>query len=90
MKKIDLLYGFIIGVCAACIGVYLYVQFVTDYTISESFSILRQQGQLGKLIALGAVLNIAVFFLLLKINKDLMARGVVLATIILTIVTLFA
>lgn len=90
MRKIDLLIGFLMGILTACIGVYLYMTFVTDYHLQEGFLILKSQGQAGKLIALGAVLNIGVFFLLLKLNKDLMARGVVLATIILTIVTLFA
>lgn len=50
---------------------------------------MKSQGFLGKLMTLGAVLNIGVFFFLLKIKKELMARGVVLATIILTIITLF-
>lgn len=90
MKKIDLLYGFIIGIFAAFLGVYLFIEWVTDYDFFTGLSILKNQGQLGKLIALGAVLNLFVFFYLLKINKELMARGVVLATLIITVVTLFA
>ena len=89
MKKIDLFYGFIIGIIAAFVGVYLFIALFTDYEFLNGFSILKTEGKLGKLITLGAVLNLAVFFLLLKINKELMARGVVLATIILTVVTLF-
>jgi len=90
MKKIDLLYGFLIGTAAAALGVYLFMTFFTDYELVEGFTILRSQGQLGKLIALGAILNLVAFFLLLKINKEIMARGVVLATLLLTIATIFA
>ncbi len=89
MKKIELFYGFIIGIIAAFIGVYLFLMFFTEYDFSTGFSILKAQNQVGKLIALGAILNLAVFFLLLKMNKELMARGVVLATLILTVVTIF-
>lgn len=90
MKKIDLLYGFIIGILAASLGIYLFIAFFTEYEFLEGYSILKRQGQLGKLIALGSVLNLVAFFSLLKFNKELMARGVVLATLILTVFTLFA
>lgn len=90
MKKIDLLYGMIIGIIASCIGVYLFIAIFTDYEFVTGLSILKTEGKLGKLIALGSVLNLFVFFYLLKINKELMARGVVLATIILAVATLFA
>lgn len=90
MKKIDLFYGVLIGIVAASIGVYLFLTFFTNYETLEGFRILKAQGQLGKLIALGAILNLVAFFLLLKFNKELMARGVVLATLLLTIITIFA
>jgi uncharacterized membrane protein len=90
MKKIDLLYGVLIGIIAAALGVYLFLAFFTDYELLEGFAILKAQGQLGKLIALGAILNLGVFFILLKLNKEFMARGVVFATLLLTILTLFA
>lgn len=90
MKKIDLLYGLLIGFVAAFIGVYLFIAVFTEYEFLSGFSILRSEGKAGKLIALGTVLNLLVFFYLLKINKELMARGVVLATILLAVVTIFA
>ena len=90
MKKIDLLYGLLIGIVAAFIGVYLFIAVFTDYEFLNGFAILKRGGKLGKLIALGTVLNLFVFFYLLKINKELMARGVVLATILLAVVTIFA
>ena len=50
---------------------------------------IKTQGYLGKIITLGAVLNVIAFFILLRYNKEMMARGVILATIMLTIFTLF-
>lgn len=90
MKKIDLLYGFFIGIIAASIGVYCFIAFFTESAFLEGYTVLKGQGQLGKLITLGSILNLVAFFLLLKFNKEMMARGVVLATLILTVVTIFA
>lgn len=88
MNKMDLFYGFVIGFAASLVGTFLFIEFFTDYDFVEGYNILRGKGQLGKLITLGAILNIVAFFLLLKYKKELMARGVVLATIILTAITL--
>ena len=88
MKKIDLVYGFVIGLITSFIGVFLFVSLFTDYDFQSAIQATKAEGKLGKLITLGAVLNLIVFFLLLKLDKELMARGVVLATIFLTIMTL--
>ncbi len=89
MNKLDLLYGFIIGIAMALLGAYLFIEVFTDYNYHYGLIIIRSNGDLGKLIALGAMINLGLFFILLKFKKDLMARGVVLATIILTLATLF-
>lgn len=88
MRKIDLFIGFILGNIGAATGVLLFITFFTDFKFVEGLIALKSQNSLGKLIALGAVINILLFFGLLKLNKDLMARGVVLATIALTVLTL--
>jgi len=88
MKKTDLLIGVFIGVTASIIGSYVFIELLTEYNFIEGVKILRFQGKLGKIISLGSVLNIIVFFLLLKFNKELIARGVILGTILLAIITL--
>jgi hypothetical protein len=88
MKKIDLLLGVFLGFATTFIGIILFFEFFTEYSFSEGIQSMKQLGYLGKVITLGAILNIAVFFGLLKFNKELMARGVVLATILLTIITI--
>ncbi|MGL2987022.1 hypothetical protein ACSVH5_05445 [Flavobacterium sp. RSSA_27] len=89
MNKIDLLYGFIIGLAASLLGSFLFMTFFTDYEFIEGVRILKSQGYLGKLITVGSLLDLAAFGILLKMNKELMARGVVLAVFVLTIATIF-
>lgn len=89
MNKIDLLYGFISGIVLTFIGVFTFISVFTDYSFWYGIQIMQANSSLGKLIAVGAVLNIMLFFFFLKIHKDLMARGVILATMTLAIITIF-
>lgn len=87
MKKTDLLIGFIIGIAASFLGMFLFLELFTEYEFTTGITMMKKEGHLGKIITLGALLNIAAFFILLKSKKEMMARGVVLATIILAIAT---
>jgi hypothetical protein len=89
MNKIDLLTGFIIGILASILGSFIFITFFTDYTFLGGIQVMKSQGKLGKIITLGSILDLVAFAILLKLNKELMARGVVLAVIILTLVSLF-
>lgn len=89
MKKSDVLIGVLIGIASAVIGSFIFVEAFTGYHYLDGIQTFKAQGLLGKIITLGAIMNLVIFFTLLKFNKDLMARGVILATIILTVVTLF-
>lgn len=83
----DILYGFVLALVAALLGSYLFIIIFTEYTFLAGIQILNSQHQLGKLVALGAVMDLAVFFGLLYYKKDQMARGVLYGTIILGILT---
>lgn len=88
-NKIHLLYGFLLGLVLSFVGAYLYVTLLTEFDFIEGVEIIKSQNNLGKLITLGAIPNLIAFFLLLKIKKDMWARGAVLATIALAISTVF-
>jgi hypothetical protein len=90
MNKIDLLIGFAIGIVASLLGCFLFITFFTDFDFMSGIESMKSEGKLGKLITLGSILDLVAFGILLKMNKDLMARGVVLAVIIIAIITLFA
>lgn len=87
MNKKDIIIGFCIGIVAACIGSGLFLLLFTDIRSIEGLQFLRQQNLSGKVITLGAIANLICFFILLKTQKEEMARGVVLATIFLAILT---
>ena len=89
MKKIDLLIGFIIGLVAAILGMLLYITLVVHSDFISGMQIIKNQGNLGKIVTLGSILDLIAFGILLKMNKELMARGIVLAVIVLTIITIF-
>ncbi|QSS96135.1 hypothetical protein [Psychroflexus sp. ALD_RP9] len=86
----QILIGFIIGVIANLAGLYLYVYFFTDYEIEVALRLSYQDGFIGKLIALGAVLNFLPFFVFIKKKQDYRARGVLIATILSAILILIS
>ncbi|WP_339757678.1 hypothetical protein [uncultured Winogradskyella sp.] len=88
MKK-EILIGFIVGVIATAFGLILALQIfgksndwgiVIRQAISENF--------LTKLMSIGALLNLGVFFLFLKKNQDHRAKGVLIATVLVLISTM--
>ncbi len=90
MNKIDLLIGFGIGIVASLLGCYLFITFFTDFDFITGIENMKSDGKLGKLITLGSILDLVAFGVLLKMNKEMMARGVVLSVIVIAIITLFA
>jgi hypothetical protein len=85
MKKIDIFYGLIIGL----IGSYLFIIVFTPYSFLGGLQLLKFEGKIGKVITLGTILNIGMLFILLKNKKELMAKGIILAVLLLTIFNLF-
>jgi hypothetical protein len=90
MNKIDILIGFVIGLVACFLGIFLFITFFTDFDFISGIQSMKSDGKLGKLITLGAILDLVAFGILLKMNKEIMARGVVLAVICIAIFTIFA
>ncbi len=89
MNKTDLLIGFIIGILASILGSYLFITFFTNFDFINGMYAMKSEGKLGKIITIGTILDLAAFGILLKLDKEFMARGVILAVIIMTLVTLF-
>lgn len=89
MNKIDLLIGFILGILATFLGMFLYLTLIAHTDFMSGIQSMKAEGHLGKLVTLGSILDLIAFGILLKRDKEIMARGVVLAVIMLTIVTLF-
>lgn len=90
MIKRDLAIGFVIGIVACILGIFLFVTFFTDFGFVAGINSMKAEGQLGKLITIGALLDLVAFGILMKINQEIMARGVVMSAICITIYTILA
>ncbi|MCJ7758511.1 MAG: hypothetical protein MUP24_10230 [Gillisia sp.] len=82
-KKIAI--GFLIGIFANAAGIFLYITFFSEMDLEPTLTDAVRNRYLGKIIALGALLNFFPFFVFLKKNQIYHARGVVLATVLAAI-----
>ena len=88
MFKKEIIIGFIVGLIANCIGLFISVLFLgngEDIIMSLKQSI--NEGFFGKLVSIGAILNLVAFFIFIKRKQDYRARGVLLATVLAAITT---
>ena len=89
MKNKALFYGLIIGLTTSLIGSYLFIFAFTPYSFWGGLQLMNFEGKLGRTIAFGTFLNIGMYFALLKYKKEALAKGVLLAVILLSVFTLF-
>jgi hypothetical protein len=87
MNKKELILGTIIGIIAALLGSFLFLIAFTEFNDITDIFILKNEGVLGKIITLGALLNLVLFFICIKSNKENIAKGILLATLLLAIYT---
>ncbi|MCK8480508.1 hypothetical protein [Psychroserpens algicola] len=89
MKNKELIIGILVGLLASAIGLLLTLFiFGKGNSVGDSLHIAIRNGVLTKLVSMGAILNLGAFFLFLKQKKDLRARGVLIATIVVAVITL--
>ncbi|WP_036380187.1 hypothetical protein [Muricauda sp. MAR_2010_75] len=87
--KKEILIGFAVGIIANVFGTLIYMLLFSDLGIVETFKAAMDQGHMGSLLALGAILNLVAFFGFLRIKRDHRARGVMIATLVTALVILF-
>ena len=87
MKK-DIFIGILVGLIANAIGLFIVANYLgqgDDFT--TVIKAAASEGFLGKLISLGAILNLVAFFIFIKKKQDYRARGVLLITIFIAVFT---
>lgn len=89
MDKRDFIIGFFIGLILAFSSAFVFLYYKTHVNLFTNYEFVKQQGILGKVITLGTISNILAFFILLKLKKEFIARGIILAIITLAIYTIF-
>ncbi|MBB1148611.1 MULTISPECIES: hypothetical protein [unclassified Myroides] len=89
MRKriIDMLLGFLIGSILTVIGAELYLRFFTNYDLFVNFDLIRKAGLLGRIVAIGSLLNLGIFTFFINRREDYKARGCIFAVIIITLIT---
>jgi hypothetical protein len=85
MLRKQIAIGFFIGIFANLAGIFLYITFFSEMDFGPTIKDAIRNAYLGKIIALGALLNFFPFFVFLKKNQIYHARGVVLATVLAAI-----
>ena len=86
MIKKYVLTGLLIGIIANATGIFFYILIFSNLGLEATIINAKQNDYLGKIIALGAILNFFPFFVFLKKNQIYHARGVLLATVLMAIV----
>ena len=71
------LMGFVIGITATIAGITFFTIIFSPESISNSLKSLFVQKKLGALISIGSLINIPLFFILLKLNKINQAYGLI-------------
>lgn len=88
MIKKDIIIGIIVGLFANAFGLFITATlFGKDDSFITVIKAAVAEGFIGKLISLGAILNLVVFFVFIKKKQDYRARGVLLATVFIAIIT---
>ena len=92
MKK-EIFFGIIIGIISNLIGVFLSIIILfNEFQFSYILEILNSSinnSNITKLISLGAIINLISFFVLLKLNFTEKARGVLVTTFAIAILTIY-
>ncbi len=87
--KKEILIGFVVGIIANTLGTLLYILLFSDLDIADTIEAAVQQGHVGSLLALGAILNLVAFFGFLRLRRDQRAKGVLIATILTALAILY-
>lgn len=88
MNKKDIFIGILVGLIANAIGLFFAANLLGQGDdFMHVIKAAASEGFLGKLISLGAILNLAAFFVFIRKKQDYRARGVLLITVLIAVST---
>lgn len=85
----EILIGLAVSLIVTAFGFFLYVEYLSNDGFYTSVRLLKQRKILPMVIAIGALPNLAAFFIFLRKNQEYRSRGV-LVVVILTALFNFA
>ena len=80
------LLGFVFGITTTLVGVIFFTIIFSPESISYSMKSLFIQKRLGALISIGSLINIPLFFILLKFNKINYIYGLIFSLLLLVFI----
>ena len=88
MIRKEVIIGVITGLVANAIGLLIAIfLFGNGNDIETTIRLAIAEGFFTKLISIGAILNLVAFFIYIKKKQDYRARGVLLATVLVAVLT---
>ncbi len=87
--KKEVIIGILTAIVATACGLFIYLEYISQGTVTETLQKVREGGVLGPVISLAAIPNLFVFWVFLKKKQDYRARGVLITTIAIALITLY-
>ena len=87
LKK-DILIGILVSLFATAAGCFLYIEYFSKFSFSETLQLIEDGDLYGKILSIAAIPNLFVFFVFIKKKQDNRAKGVLLTTIVIALITL--
>lgn len=86
--KKDILIGILVSLFATAGGCFLYIEYFSKFSFSETLQMIQDGNLYGKILSIAAIPNLFVFFVLIKKKQDNRAKGVLITTIVIALITL--
>ena len=80
--------GLFVGIIAPIVAFVIYVAFYLGDDVVETYNSLVKMNKLTHVISLSALINLLLFFMNIKTNRDITAKGILFATMIYAFVVL--
>ena len=80
--------GLFVGLIAPIVAFVIYVAFYLGDDVVETYNSLVKMNKLTHVISLSALINLLLFFMHIKTNKDMVAKGIILANMVYAFVVL--
>lgn len=86
--KKDILIGILVSLFATAGGCFLYIEYFSKFSFSETIQMIEDGNLYGKILSIAAIPNLFVFFVFIKKKQDNRAKGVLVTTIVIALITL--
>jgi len=86
--KKDILIGIVVSLFATAGGCFLYIEYFSKFSFSETLQMIQDGNLYGKILSIAAIPNLFVFFVFIKKKQDNRAKGVLITTIVIALITL--